>query len=151
MKHFSIPELCASSVATKYKIENKPGINEKKHLVELVDYLLEPLREAWGKYCKDNNLGTAAIQVTSGYRCPTLNRLVGGVTTSAHMSGYAADIKPMNRCQTIFEKWISTEFAKSGVKFDQIIIERSKSARWIHVAVRSKMGAQRQQCFKLNV
>lgn len=150
MKHFSFPELCASSIGAKYKIENKPGLSEKKHLIELVDSLLDPIRDGWATYCKDNNLGTGAIQVTSGYRCPMLNKLVGGVTTSAHIQGYAADIKPMNGNQSEFEKWISTKFVESGVKFDQIIIERSRSARWVHVAVKSYGGLQRMQHFTMN-
>lgn len=151
MKHFTIPELCGSSVASKYKIDNKPSNIEKKHLVELADNLLEPLREAWMEHCKQNNLGTGAIQVTSGFRCPMLNKIVGGVTNSAHLTGYGADIKPMNRQQAEFEKWIATEFVKTGVKFDQIIIERSKSARWVHVSIKSVYGTQRMQCFTINV
>lgn len=150
MKHFTLPELCASSVASKYKIDNKPNITQKKHLVELTDFLLEPLRSGWMEYCKKNGLGTGAIQVTSGFRNPMLNKIVGGVSTSAHMTGYAADIKPMNRKQAEFEKWISTEFVKSGVMFDQIIIERSKSARWVHVSIKSVYGTQRMQHFTLN-
>jgi len=150
MKHFSIPELCASSIGVKYKVDNKPSITEKKHLIELADNLLEPLRDGWTEYCKTNNLGTGAIQVTSGYRCSMLNKLVGGVSTSAHLQGYAADIKPMNGMQELFEKWIATEFVESGVKFDQIIIERSKTARWVHVAIKSHGGLQRMQHFTMN-
>jgi len=150
MKHFSIPELCASSIGAKYKVDNKPSISVKKHLIELVDNLLEPIRAGWVDYCKANNLGTGAIKVTSGYRCLMLNKLVGGVTTSAHIQGYAADLKPMNGMQAQFEKWISTEFVNSGVKYDQIIIERSKSARWVHVAIKSSNGMQRMQHFTVN-
>lgn len=147
MKHFSVPELCRSSVAVKYRIDNKPNAIEKRHLVELIDNLLEPLREMWVDHCRKNNLGTGAIKVTSGYRNQRVNRLVGGVAMSSHLFGYAADIKPMNGKQSEFEWWISNVFAKSSVLFDQIIIEKSRVARWIHVSIKNRNGEQRMQCF----
>jgi len=147
MKHFSVPELCRSSVAVKYRIDNKPNAIEKRHLVELIDYLLEPLREKWFDHCKKNGFGTGAIKVTSGYRNQKVNCLVGGIAMSSHLFGYAADIKPMNGMQSEFERWISNEFVNSGIPFDQIIIEKSKTARWIHVSIKNRNGEQRMQCF----
>ncbi|MCD4828215.1 MAG: peptidase M15 [Candidatus Cloacimonetes bacterium] len=37
-------------------------------------------------------LAETPFVITSGYRCPSHNEAVGGVKTSAHMSGLAADI-----------------------------------------------------------
>ena len=51
-------------------------------MVELIDRVLDPIREHWG----------LPIRVTSGYRCPELNDWVGGVEDSYHMDGCAADI-----------------------------------------------------------
>lgn len=44
------------------------------HLRETVERLADPLREAWAAYCAENELGTPAIHVSSGYRCPALNK-----------------------------------------------------------------------------
>lgn len=151
MKYFTISELTQSSTATARKIDNTPNETIKKHLTELVDKLLDPLREQWATYCQKNNLGKASIRVTSGYRCPVLNSAVGGVSNSAHKYGYAADIQPLNGKQNEFEKFVSTIFVKSGVKFDQIIIEKSKTSRWIHVGYKNSAEKQRMQTFKLSV
>jgi hypothetical protein len=83
MKYFTIPELERTS-EPEYKNSN---INvalgdERKNLVTLVEHVLDPLRERWG----------APIRVNSGYRCPALNRKVGGVPNSYHLRGMAADI-----------------------------------------------------------
>lgn len=48
MKYFTITELTASQTAKSRKIDNTPSEEHKEHLVELVDNLLDPLREAWG-------------------------------------------------------------------------------------------------------
>ena len=151
MKFFSIDELCKSSTATKYGIKNVPSVAEKKHIVELIENLLDPIREQWAEYCKKKEYGTGALKVTSGFRNQKVNKLVGGVKTSAHLTGYAADIKPLNGYMTKFEEWISTEFVKSGIKFDQIIKERSKTSRWVHVGYKNLYGHQRMQTFTLVV
>lgn len=151
MKYFTINELCQSTTAIKKKINNNPTQTIKLHLTELVDTLLDPLREKWAEYCQQKGLGKASLIVSSGYRCPALNSAVGGVSTSAHLYGYGADIVPANGKQTEFEKFVSTIFVKSGVKFDQIIIEKSKSSRWIHFGLKNMAGKQRMQTFKLSV
>jgi uncharacterized protein YcbK (DUF882 family) len=86
MKHFTIEELTRSATARRKGIPNLPNGEEKENLTALVDNVLDPLRELWG----------APIIVTSGYRCPLLNKKVGGVATSYHMKGQAADIRAKN-------------------------------------------------------
>lgn len=151
MKYFNINEMCQSATATRKKINNTPNETIKQHLTETIEKLLDPLREQWTLYCQEHNLGKASLNVSSGYRCPTLNSAVGGAKASAHMYGYAADIQPSNGKQNEFEKFVSGIFVKSGIKFDQIIIERSSTSRWIHFAIKNSTGKQRMQTFKLTV
>ena len=60
MKYFTIVELTKSATASRRGIDNTPSSTIKANLTELVDNILDPLREAWG----------APIIVSSGYRCP---------------------------------------------------------------------------------
>ena len=77
MKYFTIKELCKSNTAIKYGIDNTPTPEVEQNLIALIENVLDPLREAWG----------SPIIINSGYRCPILNKAVGGSKTSSHMSG----------------------------------------------------------------
>lgn len=86
MKYFSFTEFERSEAAYRHGIDNTVSEGAKRNIAALVDKVLDPLREAWGK----------PITVTSGYRCPELNKAVGGVSTSMHLTGHAADISAGN-------------------------------------------------------
>lgn len=134
--YFTIQELIASDTAKKFNIDNTPSPEIRAHLKELIDNLLNPIREAWG----------GPVLVTSGYRCPELNTKVGGVKTSAHMRGYAADLIPGNGQRAKFIKFVQ-EFLKNGkIPFDQCINEYN---RWCHVGLKNSANAQRRQVFKI--
>ena len=150
MANFTIAELVQSSTAEQLKINNNPPSIVRVHLTETIT-LLESIRAEWEKYCEAHKLGNPAIRITSGYRSPELNKAVGGVKNSAHVIGYAADLQPVNGKQDEFEKFFATEFSHMGYAYDQIIIEKSKTARWVHVGYKKADGTQRRQCFTLNV
>lgn len=150
MANFTIGELIQSSTASRLGIDNNPTPIVRVHLTETIT-LLESIRAEWEEYCAEHSLGTPAIRVSSGYRSPELNKAVGGVKTSAHVLGYAADLIPVNGMQDEFEKFMSEVFARKGYAYDQIIVENSKTARWVHVGYKKADGSQRRQCFKLNV
>ena len=82
MKYFTIKELTRSDTARWLGIDNTSPPSAVRALHELVDHVLDPLREAWG----------GPIRVNSGYRCPELNQAVGGTPGSQHQRGEAADI-----------------------------------------------------------
>jgi hypothetical protein len=84
MKHFTLEELTRSDTALRLGIDNTPPPSVVQNLHHLVEVLLDPLREAFGK----------PIYVNSGYRCPALNTAVGGSRNSQHIQGQAADIRP---------------------------------------------------------
>jgi len=132
-KYFTLKELCASDVATSRKIDNFPSFTIVENLAELTEKILEPLRAAWG----------SSIIVTSGYRCDALNRVVGGVSTSAHKNGYAADLYPGNGKIDDFGKFVKDWLIKNKVKFDQVLFETKDRKRWVHISLRSSTGSQR--------
>lgn len=150
MANFTIGELIQSSTASRLEIDNNPTPIVRVHLTETIT-LLESIRAEWEEYCAEHSLGTPAIRVSSGYRSPELNKAVGGVKTSAHVLGYAADLIPVNGMQDEFEKFMSEVFSKKGYAYDQIIIEWSKTSRWIHVGYKRADGKQRRMCFHLKV
>ena len=150
MANFTIAEMVQSNTADRLKISNNPPASVRVHLTETIT-LLECIRAEWEEYCERYSLGTPAIRVSSGYRSPELNKAVGGVKNSAHVDGYAADLQPVNGNQDEFEKFFATEFSHMGYAFDQIIIEKSKTSRWVHVGYKRADGKQRRQCFTLNV
>lgn len=121
MKYFTISELTRSDIASTKKIDNTPNKEITKHLTELVEKLLDPLRSDWAEYCDVNQLENPEISVTSGYRCTELNKAIKGSPTSAHLTGYAADIIPSNDQMEEFQAWISEAIEKYD--FDQLIFE----------------------------
>lgn len=150
MANFTIAEMVQSNTADRLKISNNPPASVRVHLTETIT-LLECIRAEWEEYCERYSLGTPAIRITSGYRSPELNKAVGGVKNSAHVAGYAADLQPVNGKQDEFERFFANDFSRMGYSFDQIIIERSKSSRWVHVGYKRADGKQRRECFALKV
>ena len=134
--YFTVQELVISDTAKKFNIDNTPTLTVKQHLQELITNLLNPIREAWG----------SPIIVSSGYRCPKLNEKVGGSKTSAHLTGYAADLIPGNGQRAKFIKFVQDFLKKNNLKFDQCIDEYG---RWCHVGLKNSVGMQRKQIFKI--
>ncbi len=119
MKYFTIDELCRSDKATTLGIKNTPDAAVVTNLRELVENVLDPLREAWG--------GT--ITVSSGYRNKQLNIAVDGATNSHHLYGMAADItvgtKDKNRKLFVLVQQL-------GLPFTQLIDEYGY--QWVHIS-----------------
>lgn len=137
MKYFTIEELCQSETAEKYKIDNTPSEEIKKNLETLVDCLLDPLREAWG----------SPIIINSGYRCPILNKAIGGSKTSSHMSGWSVDMRPKNGKMEEFKKFV-VQFIKTRF-WDQCILEKSGDVEWVHLSLYNNSGKQRKMIFSI--
>lgn len=144
MKYFKLSEFTTSDTAKRYGINNTPSAIVVNHITELVNTLLDPLREAWSIECAKKGYGTPAIHVNSGYRCPILNVKVGGSKTSAHLTGYAADLYPMNNKIKEFIAFCSSWIKDK--KFDQCIDEYS---RWCHIGLKNSAMQYRKQIFKI--
>ena len=114
MKYFTIKELISSATAQREGIDNRPSKCAYHLLHVLVEQLLDPIREAWGE----------PIVVSSGYRCPELNALVGGAKHSHHLLGCAADPIAGNRDdhRRLF-RMIQQLQREGHIKFTQLIAE----------------------------
>lgn len=121
MKYFTIKELTKSSTAEAKGIDNTPTQEVERNLTALVENVLDPLREIYGK----------PITVNSGYRCPELNKAVGGSATSDHVKGFAADITGGSKEEN--ERLFN--IIKHNFHFSQLIDEKNFS--WVHVSYNS--------------
>ena len=114
-KYFTVKEMLYSDTAKKLKIDNTPKSDE---IVDNIQYLmgrLDEIREGYGK----------PIYINSAYRCPKLNQSVGGVSSSYHQLGLAADLR--------FDSDLK-DYIINNCQFGKLIEERSKSATWIHLS-----------------
>ena len=121
MKYFSLKELIKSTIAIARGILNVPNKNEEANLIALVDNVLDPLREAYGK----------PIIVTSGYRSEQLNRMIGGAKTSQHVKGQAVDIRSVEDTYEENKKLFDL-IVNLNLPFDQLIDEYNYD--WVHVS-----------------
>ena len=123
MKFFSLNELIHSATARRLKIINEPPEHLINNGVRLINEVLDPIREKWG----------APIHVNSGYRCPELNKAVGGVRNSNHMKFTAADITVGTTADNkkLYNMILSM---KQTLPINELILE--KGGIWIHISVK---------------
>lgn len=140
--NFTLEELVSSQTASRLNIDNTPSPE-----------IIERLKMTCTKLEEVRLLLGHPIIVSSGYRSPRLNAAVGGVTTSAHSEGYAADFlcpgfgSPLEVCKKI---------AASDLKFDQLIREydnpdparSGQSGGWTHISFDPRMRRQLLSIFK---
>lgn len=130
--HFTLYEMCKSSTAEKLGIENVPNCEQIVNLFRLSKEL-EIIRRKFGK----------PIIVNSGFRCPALNKAVGGVPNSDHLFGSAVDITSSDNetLWQIIENLVYNRDPRFGnivplIHCRQIIDE--KKLKWIHISVNNK-------------
>lgn len=136
-EHFTLSEFIRSETAENRHIDNTPTPEVVDNLRALCRNVLEPARLAFG----------APIYITSGYRCPELNKAVGGKPTSQHLRGEAADlqVRGMENLRKLYK------LIKDHGVFDQLLYESNKSGvRWIHVSYKES-GNRRQAIDNYNV
>jgi len=138
--HFTLGEFCK----TKTGIENVPNEAQVENLKRLCRWL-EQLRRRW------NNLygeGDDPIIINSGFRSPEVNKAVGGVPTSNHLTGCAVDIRCIGMEQAL--RYVSILLDLSDLNkedYDELLIEQKRNVIWIHFAVRPS-GNRRRTNFK---
>ena len=131
-KHFTLEEFSFSSTAKSRGINNTVPLQYIPSLRNLCEVVLEPLREQVKE----------PVIISSGYRCPALNKAVGGTNTSQHMKGEACDIYMEDKEK--LRKWFA--ILMDG-DFDQLISERNRRTGhcWIHVSCKPDTSLNRHQ------
>lgn len=118
MKHFTITELTRTNTG----LQNLATPNEQENIRKLVENVLDPLRELYGK----------PIKINSGYRSPMVNARVNGAKNSDHVKGMAADITAGSKA----ENKILFDLIRENFTFRQLINEHDFS--WVHVSYNEK-------------
>ena len=131
-EHFTLAEMCKTSV--KYK--NVPNETQVENLKRLCSWL-EMLRGEWN--CRYGE-GDDPIIINSGFRSEAVNNVIGGMATSNHLTGCAADIHVASMEQLIRYATILLDISdNSREDFDELLLEYSpRGGYWLHFAVRLK-------------
>jgi len=139
-EHFTLREL----TKTKTGIENVPNEEQVENLKRVCRWL-ERLRKRWNdKYGE----GDDPIIINSGFRSAAVNKAVGGVATSNHLTGCAVDIRCIGMEQALRYAAILLDISDlSHEDYDELLIERKRNVIWIHFAVRPS-GNRRRTNFK---
>ena len=124
-EHFTLGEFTKSN--SHPEVYNIPSHEAIANLKRICTWL-EVLRERAG----------TPIRINSGYRSPQLNKKIGGVANSNHLTGCAVDIRVSGMEQLIRYAAILLDYAEeSHQDFDELLIEKNRyGAIWLHFAVR---------------
>jgi len=135
-KHISYKEGVRSNTATRKGIDNTPNGEQLDNMELVAEEVFEPLRAYVG----------GPIKINSFFRCPELNKAIGGSSKSQHCKGQAMDI------DDTFGKCTNAEmyhFIKEHLDFDQMIWEfgDDDNPDWVHVSYVSPED-NRRRCLK---
>ena len=130
--NFTLGELCKTSAKTADR--NIPSHVHIENLKRLCGWL-EELRRRWNNIYGE---GDDPIIINSGYRSEAVNKAVGGLKGSNHLTGCAADIRVAGIEQLIRYATILLDISDlNNEDFDELLLERSpKGSYWLHFAVR---------------
>lgn len=132
-KNFTLEELLRSQTATRLNIQEQynPPLAIVNNLTSLCENVLQPLRNKLKK----------SINISSGYRCPKVNNIIGGAANSQHLTGQAADINAADNTTEELYQYLKT----SNIVFDQLIQEFDQ---WVHISYNPVAEKNRKQCLR---
>lgn len=107
-----------------------PSFEVRDSVLALVRKVLQPLRDKYGK----------PMKVNSGYRCKELNEIVGGVPSSQHRLGEAADIHTGSPLETFRLAHLAKSTPEIWAEIDQLICYDT----FVHIS-HKRVGMQRHQ------
>ena len=138
--NFTLAELTRSFEGARRGLENKPTAYLIDRLQALCVNVLEPTRA---------HFGGRPVSVWSGFRSVAVNKLVGGSSTSRHLTAEAVDFEIMGVSNLDVCRWIAT----SKLPFDEVILERYKpgdpNSGWVHVAHRMTPGRNAREVWRI--
>lgn len=123
--NFTLEEMLRSTTAQSIGVSQaEPPYSVVIALTRLCERVLQPIRDHFKE----------PVIISSGYRCPQVNKAVGGVQNSQHITGQAADIYLGGDTgrESAYFQWI-----RQNIDYDQLILEGNQKTSWIHVSYNS--------------
>ena len=141
--HFTLAELCKTSAKTADG--NIPSHVHIENLKRLCGWLEQLRRRPTPSPSLLREGSEEPIIINSGYRSPEVNRAVGGVPDSNHLTGCAVDIHVTGLEQLIHYANTLLDISDERQEdFDELLLERSpKGTYWLHFAVRPSGNRRR--------
>ena len=135
-EHISYKEGVYSTTAMRREIDNTPNDKQLDNMETIAEKVFEPLREWVG----------GAIKINSFFRCPELNKAIGGSSKSQHCQGQAIDLDDTFGVVANSDMY---NYIKNNLDFDQLIWEfgDDENPNWVHVSYVSKED-NRNRCLK---
>lgn len=138
-EHFKLSEFCKTSRAQYIEANMNFALTKKDILINLSENVLEKIRAHMIKM-----YSMKSLVVTSGVRCPELNKAVGGAASSQHSHAEACDFIVDGKAE--LTKQVYRDIVEGRVEglnlnlISQCILERSvrndgSKSYWIHIAV----------------
>ena len=143
-EHFNLGEMIKTNAKG---LDNTPPHAAVLNLKNLCENWLEDLRYSYNLlYCLqpgedyESSKNVEPLIINSGFRSEAVNKAIGGVKGSNHLTGCAVDIRCLGIEQAIRYAAILLDIADGKKQeFDELLIERSpKGTYWLHFAVRPK-------------
>lgn len=132
-KNFKPLEFFKSNVAKQNNIDNlKEFLKQSNHQEMLLDGIhlanrMQKLRAVLNNIYQNKIGKEITIVINSGYRCPAVNKLVGGKVNSQHMKLQACDFySPELKDIKLID--IVKAIKEANFEVDQMLVERT----WIH-------------------
>lgn len=132
-QNFTLEEMEFSNTAIEKCINNKASEEIIENLKSMCVNLLEALRSEL----------KCSIRISSGYRCPALNKAVGGRENSKHTKGQAADIYV--DIMSPLELFHFIKRNKEKFDYDQLIYERTRNKNWVHISYVNREENRKQE------
>ena len=135
-EHISYREGVYCNTATRRGIDNTPDDDQLSNMELVAEEVFEPLRV----------YVDGPIKINSFFRCPELNKAIGGSSKSQHCQGQAIDLDDTFGRATNAEMYY---FIKDKLDFDQLIWEfgDDDNPDWVHVSYVSEED-NRNRCLK---
>ena len=135
-KHISYKEGTNSITAIRRGIDNIPNGEQLANMELIAEKIFEPLRDWVG----------GPIKINSFFRCPELNKAIGGSSKSQHCKGQAIDIDDTFRVVANSDMY---NYIKEDLDFDQLIWEfgDDENPNWVHVSYVSEED-NRRRCLR---